>query len=614
MVNNQRTLSLGLIACLTVTLLSLTACDDSPSDVQESIEQPSYTIGGTITGLESDGLELTVNESETLEVSGARFEFSTALEDGNSYQVSIVSNPDKQRCTLENASGTVSGTNVSNIEVICIELYTIGGTVTGLKNDGLELANNGADTLEVAGTSFEFPTALEDVSAYQVSIVGNPDQQLCSLDNASGTVAGDDVDNVEVLCRYWRSSGEINSGTSNDLQIAADHSGNAIAVWDSYDQIYAIRFDADNGIWGSTELIGSKEGTYDPEVVFDASGDAIAVWKQAGNWEYNLYASRFSADTGQWGAAEQIENSDEYAGKPKIAIDSSGNIIAVWRREENDIIDIYAKRYSADSDSWSAREKINVTGGNAADAQIDVDESGNAIVVWRQRDGTIDDIYANRFIATDGSWGTAELIESGSGDARDPKIAVDSSGSAIAVWGQKDSSDREYIHANRFSVDSGWGSAEVINPDADGIDINPPAIQVAVDASDNVIAVWQQIDWGTSIDSNLYANRFSDGSWGTAEPIESSSDSAYSPQMVVDPSGNVIVVWVQDGDDIYSSRFSTVNDSWSTPGPIEQNSGEVRSPQIALDPSGNAIALWSRITYNSETRNSSYYIYANRFE
>jgi len=68
--------------------------------------------------------------------------------------------------------------------------------------------------------------------------------------------------------------------------------------------------------------------------------------------------------------------------------------------------------------------------------------------VWEQSDGTRNNIWANRFNGT--SWGTAELIETEDlGHAFKPKIAIDSSGNAIAVWQQNDGT-RNNIWANRF--------------------------------------------------------------------------------------------------------------------------------------------------------------------
>ena len=85
---------------------------------------------------------------------------------------------------------------------------------------------------------------------------------------------------------------------------------------------------------------------------------------------------------------------------------------------------------------WGKAELIGMDGGGlSAKPHIAVDASGNAIAVWLQDDGTREDIWANRYVAGTG-WGAAELIEVDAGLVLDPQIAVDASGNAIAVWPQ----------------------------------------------------------------------------------------------------------------------------------------------------------------------------------
>ena len=54
--------------------------------------------------------------------------------------------------------------------------------------------------------------------------------------------------------------------------------------------------------------------------------------------------------------------------------------------------------------------------------EVAIDRSGNAIAVWQQYDGTRENIWSNRF-AVGAGWGEATLIEtSDSGDAINPKL------------------------------------------------------------------------------------------------------------------------------------------------------------------------------------------------
>ncbi len=83
------------------------------------------------------------------------------------------------------------------------EEYAIGGTVSGLEGTGLVLQNNLEDDFSaVANGAFAFLTKLSDHADYTVTVWQQPvsPAQFCSVTNGSGSLAGADVDNVNVSC------------------------------------------------------------------------------------------------------------------------------------------------------------------------------------------------------------------------------------------------------------------------------------------------------------------------------------------------------------------------------------------------------------------------------
>ncbi|MFO8050666.1 MAG: hypothetical protein R6V01_03080, partial [Thermoplasmatota archaeon] len=287
--------------------------------------------------------------------------------------------------------------------------------------------------------------------------------------------------------------------------------------------------------WGTAQIIETDNSgsAYDPQVAFDPSGNAIAVWRQHDGTRYNIWANRYEAGTG-WGTAQLIETDNSGAAYgPEVAFDPSGNAIAVWHQSDGTRYNIWANRYEAGT-GWGTAQLIETdNSGDAYDPQVAIDPSGNAIAVWRQHDGTRYNIWANRYEAGTG-WGTAQLIETdNSGDAYDPQVAIDPSGNAIAVWRQYDGTQNN-IYANRYTAGAGWGAAQIIETDNSGYAYDP---QVAFDPEGNAIAVWHQSDGGVS---NILANRYTAGTgWGTAQLIETdNSGHAYDPQVAIDPSGN----------------------------------------------------------------------------
>jgi hypothetical protein len=81
--------------------------------------------------------------------------------------------------------------------------FTIGGTVANLAGSGLVLKNGAADTLSIAKNgAFTFASSVRQGNGYAVSVFAQPSNpsQICSVANASGTVAGGNVTNVAVTC------------------------------------------------------------------------------------------------------------------------------------------------------------------------------------------------------------------------------------------------------------------------------------------------------------------------------------------------------------------------------------------------------------------------------
>lgn len=176
----------------------------------------SYTIGGTVTGL-NGSLALQNNAGDDLTVtSNGSFAFLTELLVGESYAVTILTQPSGQTCSLTNATATVATTDVTNVAISCSDIptYSIGGTVTGL-NGSLVLQNNAGDDLTVTSSgSFVFVNELLDGVAYDVSILTQPSNQTCNLLNGQGMVSSADVTSVSIACSDNAASPGTTGGTA----------------------------------------------------------------------------------------------------------------------------------------------------------------------------------------------------------------------------------------------------------------------------------------------------------------------------------------------------------------------------------------------------------------
>jgi hypothetical protein len=105
--------------------------------------------------------------------------------------------------TIDTVTGSPNGPIdiVSGPSTLPISV-TITGSITGLTSSGLQLQNNGADTISVASsaTTFTFPTAVASGAAYLVTVKTQPSGQSCVVGNGAGTAASANIANVTVGC------------------------------------------------------------------------------------------------------------------------------------------------------------------------------------------------------------------------------------------------------------------------------------------------------------------------------------------------------------------------------------------------------------------------------
>ena len=398
---------------------------------------------------------------------------------------------------------------------------------------------------------------------------------------------------------------------ADSAQIVLNKNGDGAVIWrqkdsNGYKNIYAKRYIAGSG-WGNISLLETKNSDAEyPHISINDNGEIAAIWAQKkSSGGYDIYANYFTPGNG-WSGAILLETANGNAIQPTISIDNNGNAIALWRQyDSSGAFRIYSSRYTANS-GWSNASLLQTGTGNAGDPQIAFDNNGNAIALWFQKDSSgYDSIYANRYSINSG-WSGAAVIETKNSNAHFPHLAFDKYGNAIALWQQKDSSGNYSIYANRYSISSGWDTPTLLETNNNSANYS----KITVDENGNAIAIWYQKD--NSGVYSIYANRYTPNSgWSGATLLENGNKDAFFPSIALDSQGNAIAVWEQKDSSgvysIYANRY-TPNSGWSGAILLENGNKDAFFPNIALDGNGNAIAVWFQ-----KDNSNIYSIYANRF-
>lgn len=109
----------GLLLVYAMPVLLLACGLTTGFDVYDTTP-PTYKVGGKVTGLEgSDNAYLRLNGGPDLTVGNAAFVFPTQLADGAPYVVDVDTSATVAKCTVSNGSGTIAGSDVTNVLVNC---------------------------------------------------------------------------------------------------------------------------------------------------------------------------------------------------------------------------------------------------------------------------------------------------------------------------------------------------------------------------------------------------------------------------------------------------------------------------------------------------------------
>ena len=192
---------------------------------------------------------------------------------------------------------------------------------------------------------------------------------------------------------------------------------------------------------------------FEPDVAVDPSGNVIAVWTRSDGSNFRIQYSTRTA-TGAWAAPTTISDPGQSASNPDAAIDNSGNAIVAWSRTDGTNIRIQAA-YRPFGGSFAAPVTISDPGFDATKPAIDFDNSGKALITWQRFDGSNLRVQSTtRTAGTGGTYANEATLSQGGQDAFNPQAdagpAVDSNG--VVVWTRSDGTNLRVQSSRRADV------------------------------------------------------------------------------------------------------------------------------------------------------------------
>jgi len=506
--------------------------------------------------------------------------------------------------------------------------FSVGGVVAGLEGT-LILQNNGGDDLTIqADGPFTFATVLAKDAAYNVTVLSKSPIQNVAVINGNGKINNVNITNINVVCtdRWMHPLSLVDNMSPDgqgvyDVSTAIDAQGNALVVWRQSDgsnsQVFKSEYTGRGWTHPSDLFDNISPDGQDVEcpcVAMNAAGDAVIAWSQHDGTHLQVFVSQRS--NGIWSHPADLTDSISPPGKNAsdvgVAMDDNGDAILVWSQSDSgNQLQIFMSEYRGGS--WThpldLDDNISPDGQPVWPASVAMDNLGNAIITWPQKDGVNWRIY--KCECRNSIWDPTllEIISPAGENAWFPTLAMDDAGDAIIVWPQLDGTDLQI-----FMSECRGGSwthpldlDDNISPD--GTYTYDPT--VAMDFNGDAIVVWAQLD--SSYQQQIFMSEYRGGSWThpldlddniSPDPPSSSMPGASAPHVAMADNGEAVIVWRQsDGFSYQVFKREFREAQWIEPIDILDNispSGETTyEPRVATNNSGETLVVWRQSDGNN---------------
>lgn len=404
--------------------------------------------------------------------------------------------------------------------------------------------------------------------------------------------------------------------------IAADIEGNITAVWNvsvvGKDTVFASRLNAKSGIWSTPTALysGGSSGVFGGlSLTVGSNQDAYLIWKEFGTGsDLTVHGMRFSVAANSWSKWAEFDVSHLLPSGiglngTSVYPDAIGNLTFISSTD----VGIFATRFDINKATWITPQRLdNPIGGNylfGVDALVD--KSGNVTAAWIQSSG----IQIAHFSIATKSWSAPYLLDDSlntNGPTKYFSMGSDNNGNVSIVWGHAAGmSGVPTIRAARFDFNSSKWSKETQLDDGKSV-FGASDASLVVDPLGNLVVVWTQYE-------GLYSAKYglNNSTWSAPEKITSANSYLNNRALLSNPdiAGNFTLLFLSNPNVMASQYVASVG-QWQAPVIIDNlSSGVVEAsniPAIVSDLSGNVTAVW--FAMNSTLGTFKYVVTANKFK
>jgi len=310
------------------------------------------------------------------------------------------------------------------------------------------------------------------------------------------------------------------------------------------------------------------------DAVTAANGVTTAVWIAGGK----LMFARSNGSS--WSAAAEVDASAAPSGIPIVGLMPNGDVLAFWVQcpgGTDNACSAYTSEYTVASSTWSGPVQVSsAVVGEGYD--LSVGPTGVATLGWV---GWVTPSDRNVRVATGQPNGSDVWVWTVRGSAyetgfeRSIQIVSDSTGGAMVAWHTDGSAPMDYVRRAGAVWDATAGKISPPHPGwGEGWS---PSVRLAIDASDVVTAIWNEIgtNWATP---NVQAHitrvaRFDpiSATWGSPVTLTPAGHEGFEGDVATAADGTTTAVWMGNStlrhtkSAVYASTYNAGTATWASP-------------------------------------------------
>jgi|GEM_PF-6026088 len=316
-----------------------------------------------------------------------------------------------------------------------------------------------------------------------------------------------------------------------------------------------------------------------PQVAFDPAGNGVVVWTEnSAETGFGLWTARFRADTKEWEPATRFQRFTNEAADLHLALDASGSGIVMWTATVASKRQLWSKRYRDGAFGPTTQQIDADSEGDVLTPSLALDPTGDGLAVWTDTLYPRSKLRVARYYASSDTFEElVNVLDTGERFVFGTSVAVNNLIGGLVAWTDMDLTSvpdaGPVPDITKLSARASRVETSLSNGLAFTNTLRSTSPDVVLDAQGNGVAVWVQAAAAGGSTFEVVSRIYVPGmGWTVQRPHTLSARGGMfsTPRVAIGADGTSFAVWRE------ATGPAPTAESGSMPMPL-QTYGSVRT-------------------------------------